>query len=157
MKRVLLAVIVAALTGCATPYQKRSFSGGYSETQLAENVFKVSFNGNGYTGKERAADMALLRSAEITLQNGFRYFAVVDERSSSSYGTYTTPTTTTATVNSYGNSAYGTATTTGGQTLLIAKPSSTNLIMCFNEKPDGFVFDAQFVAKSLREKFGIME
>jgi uncharacterized protein YceK len=157
MKGVLLAVLVTALTGCATAYQKESFSGGYSETQLAEYVFKVSFSGNGYTGRERAADMALLRSAELTLENGFRYFAVVDERSSSSYGTYTTPTTTTASVNAYGNSAYGTTTTTGGQSFLITKPSSTNLIMCFKDKPEGFVFDAQFVAKSLREKFGLTE
>lgn len=157
MRKVVMLLLVV-LTACASPYQREGFGGGYSETQLSENVFKVSFRGNGYTGGDRAADMALLRSAEVTLEHGFKYFAVVDEQSSSSYGTYTAPTTTNASVTGYGNSAYGTATTYGGQTFLIAKPRSTNLIACFNQKPEGFfVFEAEFVAKSLRDKFGVKQ
>lgn len=156
MKQLSALTLVACLAACASPYQREGFGGGYSETQLSENIFKVSFRGNGYTSGDRAADMALLRSAEIALENGFQYFAVIDEQSSASYGTYTTPTTTNASVTAYGNSAYGSATTYGGQTFFITKPRSTNLIACFKEKPEGlFVFDAGFVSKSLRQKFGL--
>ncbi len=50
------------LSGCATSYQQRGFAGGYSETQLAPDVFRVNFEGNGYTSSERAQDFALLRA-----------------------------------------------------------------------------------------------
>jgi len=149
------------LTACATSYQPTGFGGGYTETQLGENIFQVSFKGNGYTAGERASDFALLRSAEITLQNGFRYFVVAESEKGSSLSTYTTPTQsyTTGNVYGYGNTAYGSAHTTtyGGQTYLIRKPSATNTIACFKEKPEtsGLVFDAEFVKKSLRQKYGI--
>ena len=59
----------------------------------------------------------------------------------------------------YGNTAYGraTTTTTGGQSFLITKPSTTNTIMCFNGKPEvnGLVYDAQFVFSSLAQKYGV--
>lgn len=149
------------LTGCATSYQAKSFSGGFSETQLDKNVFRVSFKGNGYTGSERAEDFALLRSAELTLQNGFTHFAIVDGRQSNDYGVITTPTQsyTTGSVTSYGNTAYGSArtTTTGGQSFIIKKPSSTNTIVCFNGKPENgmFTYDAQFLYQSLARKYQI--
>ena len=54
---------VMYLTGCATPYQPMSFGGGFAETQLDENVFRVEVRGNGFTGRERVQDFALLRGA----------------------------------------------------------------------------------------------
>jgi hypothetical protein len=160
----MLPVFVSALaliTGCATSYQPRGLSGGYSETQLGENIFQVSFHGNGYTSRERASDFALLRSADVTIENGFRYFVVVDSGKSSTNSTYTAPTTssTSGTVYASGNSAYGTATTTtsGGQTYRITKPGATDTIICYKDKPDiqGLIFDAEFVVKSLKQKYGI--
>jgi hypothetical protein len=66
---------VALLTGCATTYKpQQGFSAGYSDTRLDINVFRVAFRSNAYTSAERAEDLALLRSAEITLQNGFTHF-----------------------------------------------------------------------------------
>jgi len=50
-------LVTVLLSGCATPYQRQGFFiAGYSETQLAENVFQVSFQGNQNTGRERASD-----------------------------------------------------------------------------------------------------
>lgn len=161
MKKLIALVVVAALAGCATSYQAKSFSGGFSETQLDKNVFRVSFQGNGYTQSERAEDFALLRSAELTLKHGFTHFAIVDGRQSNDYAVMTTPTQsyTTGSVTAYGNTAYGSAhtTTTGGQSFIVKKPSSTNTIVCFNGKPDNgaFVYDAQFIYNSLTEKYGI--
>jgi hypothetical protein len=149
------------LSGCATAYQRQGFSGGHSETQLGENIFQVSFRGNGYTRGERASDFALLRSAEVTTENGFRYFIVVESGKDSSLSIYTTPTQsyTTGSAYGYGNTAYGSATTTtyGGQTYIIRKPRTTNTIICFKEKPEvaGLVFDTEFVKKSLKQKYDI--
>lgn len=161
--RTLAAIsLVIFLGGCATAYQPQSFSGGFSETQLDTNVFRVSFKGNGYTHADTAEELALLRSAELTLKNGFTHFAIIDGRSREQLGTYTTPTQsyTTANASAYGNSAYGTAQTTtyGGQTFRVSKPSTTNTIMCFNGKPDiqTLVYDAQFVCNSLGQKHGVV-
>lgn len=77
------------LAGCATSYQPKSFSGGYSEIRLREDLFEVSFQGNGSTSRERAADFALLRSAEVALENGFPYFVIISEDQKPSMSSYT--------------------------------------------------------------------
>jgi hypothetical protein len=162
MKTITVISLAILLGGCATTYQPEGLSGGFSETQLDTNVFRVSFRGNGYTRAERAEELALLRSAELTLKNGFTHFVVIDGRSREHLDTYTTPTQsyTTATATAYGNAAYGTARTTtyGGQTFLISKPSTTNTIMCFNGKPDiqALVYDAKSVCNSLGQKYGVV-
>lgn len=161
MKRLLIVVLFGVTLGCATGYHHDSFTGGYSETRLGEDIFQVTFRGNGYTRADKAADFSLLRSAEIALENGFRYFVVVETEKNSRVSTYTTPSTSRTTGSAYGsgNYVYGSATTTtsGGQTYLITKPSATNMIVCYKEKPqvDGLVFDAEFVKASIRGKYGI--
>ncbi len=161
MKQLSIIVLVLIfLQGCETSYQSSGFAGGYSETQLDTNVFKVTFRGNGYTGRERASDFSLLRCAELALQNGYKYFVVIDANSYTSNSTYTTPSTSNTTANVYGtgNYAYGNATTTtyGGQTYNISKPSSSNTIVCFIEKPtNGFSYNAEFIYKNITQKYGI--
>jgi hypothetical protein len=161
MRRLAIVLTALVLTGCATAYQRQGFTGGYSETQLGENIFQVSFRGNGYTSRERASDFSLLRSAELTLERGFRYFVIVESEKDTKIDTYTTPTQsyTTGSAYGYGNYAYGTATTTtyGGHTYFLTKPRTTNTILCFKEKPDinGLVFDAEFVVKSIKQKYRI--
>lgn len=127
------------LSGCATPYQASGTMGGFTETQVAENAFEVSFGGNGYTKRERATDFCLLRCAELAHENGFTHFVIVDgsEGSNTSYHTST---------NSFG------ATTTP-----ITKPSTRNTILCFREEPEinGLVYEAKFVLNSIRNKYGI--
>ncbi len=59
MRIILSFFMVAGLAACATAYQPQSFSGGFTETQLDKNVFRVSFQGNGYTRAERAEEMAI--------------------------------------------------------------------------------------------------
>lgn len=161
MRILITASVVFLLAACATPYQPQSLSGGFTETQLDKNVFRVSFKGNGYTNADRAEEMALLRSADLTLRNGFTHFIIVDGKSRADFDTYTTPiqSTTTGSASVYGNTAYGrtTTTTTGGQSFLITGPSTTNTIMCFDGKPEinGLVYDAQFVYNSLAQKYGV--
>lgn len=153
--RVIL--LCALLVGCATGYRSRGFEGGYSETRLGEDVFQVSFNGNGFTSGERASDFALLRSAEVATDHGFPFFAIVEGKSGASLSTYTTPTTTTGSATVTGNTVRGSTTTTGGQTYLIAKPSTRNLIVGYKVKPQGFAYEAAYVIRSLRLKYGLPE
>ena len=104
-----------------------------------------------------------MRSAEVTILNGFNYFIIVDSVRYSKTGAFTTPTTsqTTASVYGYGNYAYGRAknTTTGGQTYIYSKPRVINSIECFIEKPetDALVYDAPFIVKSIKGKYGLKD
>lgn len=54
--------------------------GGYDDLQLAPNIYRVSFRGNGYTGPDRVVDFTLLRAAELSLQNGAKQFVVLKRR-----------------------------------------------------------------------------
>lgn len=158
----LSSFLILILQGCATGYQKEGATGGYSHLQLDTDVYKVTFKGNGFTSRQRVSDFALLRSAEITLLNGYNYFIILDIDNYVSRSSYTTPTTsqTNMNFNHYGNSVYGNATTTtyGGQTYNVSKPSYTNTIMCLTEKSDtSFSYNAQFVASKIKEKYGLIE
>ena len=116
---------------CATPYQAKGLTGGYSDTRLDQHAFKVSFRGNGYTSAERASNFCLLQCAELALANDCSFFVIADEPSYQDYSAVTTPQTTrtTASASVYGNTAYGysRSTTYGGQTFLISKTSGDYL------------------------------
>ena len=161
MRGVLALTVAATLVACSTPYQPSGILGGFTETQLDRNVFRVSFSGNGFTSGTRAEELALLHSAEVTLKNGFTHFAIVDGRSRTSYDAYANPTQsrTLGTVTSTGSGATFAADTrtTGGEVVVTAKPSTTNTIVCFNGRPNiaGVVFDAQFMFNSLSAKYGV--
>lgn len=78
--RILPWVLVAFLTACAsqTEYKPAAERGeyGYTETQLSENRYRVTFTGNTITPKETVQDYALLRAAELALQNGYDWFTL---------------------------------------------------------------------------------
>jgi len=145
------------LSSCSTRYKADGFTGGYEELQLSENMFTVSFRGNGYTRKQRAIDFCLLRCAEITENHGYKYFTIVDQRNDIENSSHTTPSSsvTTGTVNSYGGiNAY--TTNYGGQTYNISRPSASNTILCYKEKPrQGIAYNTDFLIKSISEKYQI--
>ena len=161
MMKMQIAVLAALLlAGCATPYQRTGFSGGFSETRLQENAFSVSFRGNGYTSRERSTDFALLRCAELTLENGFKFFVITDSAQDTKTAYYNTggSSQTYGTVNTIGNTSYGSFNTyhSGSTTVPIHKPRSAYTIFCFKEKPEGaMAFDAAYLADSIRQKHGI--
>jgi hypothetical protein len=157
-------VLQSLLTGCSTPYQSEGFTGGYSHTQLAPDVFRITFRGNAYTSIERTQDLVLLRAADLTLQFGFKYFAIIDESSSTKVSTFTTPGSadTSGSVQIYGgqrnySGTYSEHTTyIPPQTYFMYKPRSGLLIRCFADKPGGvYTFDAAFLQQSLKQKYKI--
>ena len=86
----------AALTGCmtATPYQPASASSsrtGYWDEQIESNRFRVSFAGNTLTARDTVERYLLYRAAELTVQNGFDHFILVDRNTETQTQTYRTP------------------------------------------------------------------
>lgn len=93
---VALALVGSTvLSGCmtATPYQPvtSSSSGGYSDQQIEENRFQVSFRGNSLTSRETVERYLLFRAAELTLQRGYDHFILVSKDTETRSETYSTP------------------------------------------------------------------
>ena len=53
--------------------------------------FRVSFAGNSFTSRETVERYLLFRAAELTVQNGFDHFILVDRDTDKQTRTYTTP------------------------------------------------------------------
>ena len=145
--------IALVLSGCATSYQPQGLTGGFSETQLDTNMYRVTFEGNGFTDRQRSQDFTLLRSAELTLQHGYKYFVIINANQSSRYSSYTTPSRTNVDATVYGNSISGTATTYGGHTEVITKPSNSNTFVMYKTKPKSFSYNAKFIIASLKNQY----
>jgi hypothetical protein len=75
---------------CATPYKPLDHHYGYSERQVSNNVYEVSFVANGNSSYERASNFAMLRAAEIALSRKANSFAILDVVNLSSARTYRT-------------------------------------------------------------------
>jgi hypothetical protein len=159
--RILPSLLLAFLVnGCATAYQPQGLGGGFSDTQLAPDVFRVIFRGNGYTAADRAQDFALLRAADLCKQHGFAYFAIINENESVVEQQVNTPGYSQTSGNVYvnGNVATynGTTTYMPGQTYRFFKPQSGLLFRGFTTKPSGFFsFDTAFLQLSIRQKYNI--
>jgi len=78
MMAVLAASIALFLTGCATSYAPADFSvsGGFSEIRLAPETYRVLVEGNGFTMRTEVEQYLLRRCAELTLEQGKRYFVL---------------------------------------------------------------------------------
>jgi hypothetical protein len=86
--------LAGLLSACATatPYQPnlpgQAVSGGYSEQRVEANRFRVNFSGNSLTSRETVEGYLLFRAAELTVQEGYDWFAVVDRNTETDRRTY---------------------------------------------------------------------
>ena len=80
--RAGLALIgVLVLTSCvtSTPYGPAGNGGfGYADQKIDSNRYRVTFRGNSSTARETVENYLLYRAAELTVQNGFDHFIVVE-------------------------------------------------------------------------------
>ncbi len=119
---VFLAILpLVALVSCATTYQREGlFTNGYSDARKSSDTFTVTFRANEQTPPQKVRKYSLKRAAEVTIQNGFRYFVVVEEIGASRNSK---------------NKAH------------LHYPSIRLVIQCFHEKPQGSdvseVYDAR--------------
>jgi hypothetical protein len=117
-----LTVLLAALAGCATPYQPTGTAGGYYHKALSEDIYLVGFSGNGFTDRSTARDFALLRAAEIGKQLGYDHMVVrgADDQSRTENVEFGAPTATT-----YGTvtgNRYSSTTTYNSNEVPVFKP-----------------------------------
>jgi len=83
-----ITVLSLALAGCSTtgstPYQPVSASnravGGFSDERLAPDEYRVTFSGNRLTSRETVESYLLYRAAELALEQGYDWFAIVDRQ-----------------------------------------------------------------------------
>ena len=91
------AALALALAACATPtpYQPltpgRSSDGGFSEVRLEPNRARVTFRGNSLTSRETVEGYLLFRAAELTVQSGYDWFAIVERDTDKKTSTYVQP------------------------------------------------------------------
>ena len=79
--RLAGAAALALLTASCgpTPYAPAAAPGGtgYDTTQLSQDRFLVSFEGNAATSRQRVETYMLFRAAEVAAQTGHSHFAIV--------------------------------------------------------------------------------
>jgi hypothetical protein len=118
----------------------------------------------------------------VTINNGFKYFAIIQEKRSDKIVTFNTPTTvettgqgtidgqlnaetrvldpntsqTTGTINA--NERFSsTSIISGGQPMTFVLPRPENTIVCFKDKVDisGIMYDPLLLRKSIEKKYNI--
>jgi len=147
MKHKLLTASLLALilSSCATPtpYQSYAKAGGYKSDQIAPNEYKVTFHGNGYSTREQTYSYALLRSAEITKEHGYKYFKVKKAKDLSGSTTHYNGSITTVNYG-YINSSPVTAT--------VFRPNTELLIQCYLNRPSGGKREGVYYADAIIQK-----
>ena len=153
LSKVLATLIISllVLSGCATPYQDKGFTGGFEETRLDVDVYQIRFSGNGLTGEQRAFDFAFLRAAELTLEAGYSYFVVLDGKD------WVDASTGSGKANTHCYDWFGqTKCSTRYNNNRTEKPRSSRMIQMFKSKPaKGNAYSAGYLYESLTEKYEI--
>lgn len=175
MKTLLIFLCFLLLVACATPYQPMGFDGGYSDMALSRDTYKVSFRGNGLTLQDHVQTFLLRRCAELTIQQGYKYFIILDSNTNADQSFVTTPTTvrsnTSSTYTEFGNvygqrygnnisgnyysNGYGTQITNTtidpGQTYAITRYATTVIMkMLVNNKKYPAAMDAAVILSNFR-------
>ena len=79
-RRFAALLLALSLAACATPTvfepMKTATASGYSETRIEADRWRVTFRGGSDAGRERVADLTLLRAAQLTLQQGDDWFRI---------------------------------------------------------------------------------
>src|ERR1700722_4754796 len=90
MKRLLIAAAAGAAPGGLAARETRTphppltpaaaSSGGYSDTKLEQDRWRVTFAGNSMTSRETVETYLLYRAAELTVSQGYDWFETVERQ-----------------------------------------------------------------------------
>ncbi|MEX2494545.1 MAG: hypothetical protein WD448_00570 [Woeseia sp.] len=89
--RTLVALVIVGVIGACASHSPRYLPAdhaddyGYYSTRLGEARYRIVFNGDSRTGVNTARDYALLRAAELTMQEGYDWFEIVDRETATSH------------------------------------------------------------------------
>ena len=168
MKQTLTIIpLLFILASCATGYHPDGFSGGFNDFKLSANTYQVRFSGNGFTSGERAYKYAVRRAAELAKENGYRYFKVINSSSNVDRSAHRTPLVANTSSNyngtGYGNYGYGhynsfgnlsgssTTTYSGGDVVVIERPSTYITIKLYKNNADGLL-DSDVILSNFAKK-----
>ena len=159
---LVLATLTLFLTGCGIGSSYHDSDNrwklGYSDTQLNETFYRVSYAGYGIPQSE-CDDFALMRAAEVTRGKGYKYFRIVTEKQSSQSQSFYLPgsTHTTGTVSHYRNFSTIDATShSSGFMGTVNYPVSTLTIEVLNEQdPSPDSLNAELIWSSLAKRHGV--
>lgn len=164
MKYALAGIILGlGLAGCATQpvYQAANGSSyGYVDQQIETDRYRVSYNGSTSTPRATVENFLLYRMSEITLEQGYDYFKVLEtDTECHTELIETTDSDPCAGSMGYGGlfSYYGYGVCCDSKTLTkeSKRYEAVAFISLFNgEKPtdDAFAFDARAVIENLEDQ-----
>jgi hypothetical protein len=162
-KKTILGIMLSIfITACSTPYQPNGLGGGYSDTKLNDNTYMVSFRGNGYTGSATLFNLILRRAADLTVQNGYSYFAILSGGQDVSNSVYSTPGyISTNASGQYSSFGYYGGQYNGSANSIITPPSyhvvrrltDTVIVKMFKKQdPQGTLYKAQSILQQYAQK-----
>lgn len=162
MKKVAALDFILILAGCAIGRSYHNADNmwklGYTDTQLNESVYRVSYAGYSIPQSE-CDDFVIMRASEIAKEKGYKYFRILTEKQSAHSESFYVPgsTYTTGTVSGYGNAAQMNATSYSRGIMGAASyPVSTITIEVLKEKGDALdTLDAEIIWNSLAQKHGV--
>ena len=142
LKIIVIFLCAILISSCSTTYKRASGpeSVGYYDSILQENMYEVTFNGNSDISSTTAQDYALLRAAEICIENGYKTFDIINSKDNSK-------TETGGYVNHYGR--YQSTTYISSSTY----PKIVLIIKCSKEK--NLTFIAEEIKTNLRKKYNL--
>lgn len=82
LKGLMICAVTATFVGCTTtPKQPKTFDqlGQYQTIPLNASSYRISFKANSNLSHGSAEEITLVKSAQVTVQQGFDFFKVVDE------------------------------------------------------------------------------
>ena len=168
MKRVNATVAMflsILLISCTTGYRPLNDSSGYWDERIepSSNKFTIGYDGNKWHSnpvnrKERVMDLALLRSAEVALENGFKYFIVSDskaytEKTRSLQGSITSNTTASRLKRNASETYQIKAIFKTVNYVELAEDLRTNAVMQSGEFKDYAVYNADLVVYTINRKY----
>ena len=170
MKRVNATVAMflsILLISCTTGYRPLNDSSGYWDERIepSSNKFTIGYDGNKWHSnpvnqKERVIDLALLRSAEVALENGFKYFIVSDskvytEKTRSLQGSITSNTTASRLKRNASETYQIKAIFKTVNYVELAEDLRTNAVMQSGEFKDYAVYNADLVVYTILKKYNM--
>jgi hypothetical protein len=171
MKRVNTIVVMflsVFLVSCATGYRPLNDSSGYWDERIEStaNRFTIGYDGNKWHSdpvnrKEKIMDLTLLRSAEVALENGFKYFIISDskaytEKTSLLQGSIPSNTTSSRLKRSNTSETYQIKTIFKTVNYVeLAEDLRTNAVMQSGEFKDYAVYNADLVVYTILKKYNM--
>lgn len=156
---------LAFLTGCATgmgtgrTYHvwNATWQLGYQDTALREGLYRVSYTGYGLA-PETCADFALLRAAEIVVENHTRYFDILDEKQSSASQAFSLPGSSVTTGQVLPGGQFSAVSTSYAISGSIDRPTAAIVIHLRKDGTSSAMsLDAPLLVRNLRKKHALGE